>query len=129
MENSDHRDLDDAKERYLKAKQDIEKLRLKIAQSNCPLSVGEVVAAESRGRTVRFLIEDIWFAIDTSIAGELLDPVIGAKTGWTVSGPRIRKTDGQPGKHRFAISSLSFAKDGNIWVENRKTLPQILGMD
>lgn len=128
MADSDQDKLNEAKERYLQAKQDIECLRLKIARATCPFSVGDFVSVMHRDRLIKFVVEHVWFATDSSVGGELLNPVVGAVTGWTASGPRIRKTDGKPGKHQFAINSLDFHIEADIWVQHKKTLSQILGI-
>ena len=125
---SDQDKLDDAKKRYLTAKQDIGNLRLKIAHATCPFTMGDIVSAMSGDRLVKFVVEHIWYATNSSIDGELLSPVVGAPTGWTVSGPRIRKSDGEPGKHRFAVNSLDFHLDGDVWVQHKQTLSEILGI-
>tara|TARA_R100001369_G_scaffold79169_1_gene109142 strand:+ start:516 stop:935 length:420 start_codon:yes stop_codon:yes gene_type:complete len=124
----DHEKLDKAKKRYLKAKQDIKVLRLKIACSSCPFSKGDIVPVLSGGREIQFVVEHIWYAIDTSVCGELLDPVVGAETGWSVSGPKIRKSDGKPGKHQSSINSLDYHLEDDVWVQRKPTLPEILGL-
>ncbi|WP_323771987.1 hypothetical protein [Antarctobacter sp.] len=128
MAASDQDKLDEAKERYLEAKQDIEDFRLKIAHTTCPFSNGDVVSVMRGDRLIKFVVEHIWYATDSSVGGELLNPVVGAATGWTVSGPKIRKSDGKPGKHQSAINSLDFHLEGDVWVQHKPTLSEILGV-
>ncbi len=60
--------------------------------------------------------------------GELLDPVVGAETGWAASGPKIRKADGKPGKHRYAINSAEFSFEDDLWVSRPKGIEETLGI-
>lgn len=128
MVQTDQELLDEAKVRYLKAKQDVEDLRLRIAQAICPFALRDTVPVMRNGRQIEFLVEHISYAIEWSVNGELLGPVVGAATGWSVSGPKINKSDGKPGMQQAAINSLDFQLTNGVWLERRQTLTDFLGL-
>ena|SRR5215471_19065976 len=118
--------LDDAKRRYLEAKQEIEVLRSAIAAETCPLKIGETITVVDDGSEYKGVIEHIGPA---NSGQELLDPVVGAEPGWAAGGSRINKTTGQPGKWSFGINSFEAKLVAGNWVVKRQTqtLEDILG--
>lgn len=107
-------DLDQEKAKYNDAKEKIEELRLEIANSLCPLKVGERVKFSKGGKEYEGLVEHIHYAIDTM---DGLFPKIGAETGWSASGRRVNKTTGEVGNVSFSVSSLDFELQSGIWVQ------------
>lgn len=88
---NDNEALDDAKRRFLSAKADIDGLRQKIAESSCPLSVGDRVVVRDGDKTYDGIIDHIGAAPEL---GDLIELKVGAPTPWAASGKRIRKADG-----------------------------------
>ena len=91
--SSDKEKLDDAKRRYLEAKQEIERLRIAIASATCPLKIGETITVLADGNEYQGTIEHIHYANGRE---EMLDPVVGTETGWAASGSRLGKNSGNP---------------------------------
>lgn len=121
--------LDDAKRRFIEAKSEIEELRIKIAREKCPVNEGDVVQVNDDGREFSFVVELVTYHLDRdAMTGELLGPVVGAETGWAASGPKIRKSDGEPGKHRYCINGAEFGLENDRWVSRPKGIEEVLGM-
>jgi len=121
--------LDDAKRRFIEAKREIEELRTKIAHEKCPVNEGDIVQVSDDGREFSFVVELVTYHLDLDVmTGELLDPVVGAETGWAASGPKIRKSDGKPGKHRYGINGAEFSFENDRWVSRQKGIEEALGI-
>ena len=116
--------LDDAKQRFLDAKEEIARLRQQIALAACPLSLGDRVSVVDRGKTYDGMVEDIHYALTGE---ELLEPVVGAQTLWAASGHRVNKT-GEVGKWSFAIVSDSAELRDGKWVLAERSIEATLGL-
>jgi len=117
--------LNDAKRRYLDAKQEIETLRLAIAMKLCPLKVGDRIKVEDDGKEYEGIVQRVDFAVTKT---ELLDPVVGATPGWAVSGHRIKKTDGALSDWSFGFSNFNSRLDNGRWVIAKPDLNAIFGL-
>lgn len=124
--NNVERKLDDAKRKYLDAKQEIETLRLGIAKSLCPLKIGERIKIEKDGKEYEGIVEAIHYAVDNS---EFLEPVVGAPVGWRVYGHRIKKTDGNLGKRSFDFSNFDAKYENNKWVVTTRNIFYLLDIE
>ena len=122
---TDREKLDDAKRRFLEAKQEIEALRAAIAVTICPLKIGETVTIVAGGKEYQGVVEYINAANSPE---ELLDPVIGAEPGWAASGPRINKTTGKTGQWSFGINSFDARLVGGRWIVRERTMDDFLGI-
>ena len=61
----------------------MEELRIRIAQRDCPINVGDTVQVSEDGREFSFVVELITYHLDMDVmTGETLVPVVSAKTGW-----------------------------------------------
>ena len=118
-------ELDDAKARFLKAEAEIKDLRQRIADVLCPLHIGGNVTVEEEGKVFEGVVEYIHFATKQE---ELLGPVVGAETGWSVGGRRFNKTTGQVGKWTFGINSFDYKPQNGRWVRQGRSLDSILGI-
>lgn len=116
--SSDKERLDDAKRRYLEAKQEIERLRIAIASATCPLKIGQTITVLADGNEYQGIIEHIHYANGRE---EMLDPVVGTETGWAASGSRIGKNSGKPLQWSFSISSFDAKLVGGKWVITRQS--------
>lgn len=119
------RRLDEAKSAYLNAKDEIETLRLSIAEELCPLNVGDRVDVIDNGKEYQGVVEGIHYGLTDE---EMLDPVVGAATGWSVHGKRIKKTTNTVGKWGFGFSSFDAEFRDGKWVVTHKTLEERLGI-
>lgn len=117
--------LDEAKRRFLIAKKEIEELRKAIALASCPIKVGDRITVEEDGKEYSGVVEDIAPALAN---GEMFEPIVGAPTGWAVSGKKIKKTDGQISAWGFGFSSLDSTFKGGKWVVKNPTLEERLGL-
>jgi hypothetical protein len=104
---------------FLAAKEEIELLRNAIAGAFCPLKLGETITIVDGEKEHNGVIDHIGPATTFE---ELLDPVIGAETGWAASGQRINKTTSQLGSWSFEINSFEAELVGGKWVVKRRTL-------
>ncbi len=104
--------LNDAKRRYLDAKEEIETLRLRIAIKMCPLKVGDRIKINDDGKEYEGIVEDVGFALAD---GEFLSPVVDAAPGWSVSGHQIKKTDGTFITWSFSFSNFNARLDDDRW--------------
>lgn len=121
--------LDDAKRRFIEAKREIEELRVKIAHEECPVHKGDIVQVSDDGREFSFVVELVTYHLNMdAMTGELFDPVVGAETGWVASGPKIRKSDGKLGKHRYGINGAEFSFENDRWVSRPKGMEEALGI-
>jgi hypothetical protein len=117
--------LDAAKRRFLDAKDEIEKLRLEIALKECPLKLGDRISIIDNGKEYEGVVERIDGACDDT---ELLDPVVGATTGWAVSGNRIKKTDGGPSSWSFGFTSFNASFHAGKWIVEERSIEAALGL-
>jgi hypothetical protein len=116
--------LDDAKKRYLDAKNEIDTIRQHIANLLCPLKIGDKVQFSKNVETLTGIVEHIGYCSEPQ---ELLEPaLIGVKDGWCASGKRIRKTTNVIGKWSFSINSFDYCLINNVWVGREKNLDDIL---
>ena len=116
--SSDKEKLDDAKRRYLEAKQEIERMRIAIASATCPLKIGETITMLADGNEYQGIIEHIHYA---NRREEMLDPVVGTETGWAASGSRLGKNSGKPLQWSFSINSFDAKLVGGKWVITRQS--------
>ena len=116
--SSDKEKLDDAKRRYLEAKQEIERLRIAIACATCPLKIGETITVLADGNEYQGIIEHIHYANGRE---EMLDPVVGTETGWAASGSRLGKKSGKRLQWSFSINSFAAKLVGGKWVITRQS--------
>ena len=117
--------LDAAKRRFLDAKQEIDTLRQAIAEAICPLKIGERITVEEDGKQYDGVIDTI--SPDLT-ADEMLEPVVGAATGWCVSGKRIKKTDGTVSKWSFGVPSSYSKLEAGKWVIKIPSLAERFGL-
>lgn len=117
--------LDDAKRRYLDAKKEVETLRLAIALRLCPLKVGDSIKVEEGGNEYEGIVESVHFALSD---GEFFDPVVGATPGWTVSGHRIKKTDGTLSSWSFGFSNFNSSLNNGRWIITARDIKATLGL-
>ena len=121
---SDQDDLDDAKRRFLLVKDEIDTLRLKIALAACPLQLGERVTVKNSEAVFDGVVDTISPSL---VIADLIEPVVGAPTGWAASGKRINKTTGEVGKWSFSVSSGAELRDG-VWHIPAGGLEATLGL-
>ncbi len=115
--------LDDAKHRFLIAREEIESLRQDIAESLCPLKVGDTVSIVDNGKEYDGVVEYINPATPPC---EFLNPVAGVDTGWVVGGHRINKGTGEVGKWFFGINSLESKLVNGQWVLKKQGIEKFL---
>ncbi|MBL4761036.1 MAG: hypothetical protein JKY80_09395 [Mariprofundaceae bacterium] len=124
---TDEEKLDDAKKRYLDAKEEIELLREKIALANCPLKIGDRITIIDGSKSNEGIIESVYAVTSRS---EFMSPIVGATTGWGVDCGRINKTTGKVGKRRIGINSFDARQvDGNWEVIPRSLEDYLLSPD
>ena len=117
--------LDDAKRRYLQAKEDMEELREKIALEICPVKIGETLTIVDGSKEYRGVVEGIG---SLRAREELLQPVVGAETGWAAWGHRIKKTTDEKSKWTFGINNFDWHYENKRWVKTPRTLEDTLGL-
>lgn len=122
---NDNEALDDAKRRFLSAKADIDELRQKIAESSCPLSIGDRVVVRDGDKTYDGIIDHIGAAPELD---DLIEPKVGAPTPWAASGKRIRKADGEKSRWGFAIPADAEHVDG-VWHIPKRSIERTLGLE
>lgn len=122
---TDEQALDMAKQAFLDAEREIERLRLKIAVSSCPLKIGDAVDVRDGGRRFKGLVDRIHFA---TTAEEMLGPIVGAPTGWVATGQRLKKQTQEVGKWTFAIDGMTSSLVGCEWVLAKRDIETALGI-
>ena len=108
---TDQEALDDAKRRYLEARDDIDRLRQKLAAAACPLQIGDRVTVKDGEKTYEGIVQRISAAPTIE---DHLNPSPGAPTPWAASGRRIRKSDGELSKRGFTIPADAEVR-GGVW--------------
>ncbi|GAA3075604.1 hypothetical protein GCM10010520_23380 [Rhizobium viscosum] len=116
--------LDIARQAFLDAKEEIRRLRNKIAHDTCPLAIGDRITIVDGANEYDGIVTSISSAADKR---ELLDPVVGLASGWSVQGPKVKK-DGERSKHGFGLSSLEAVLTNGKWVVTRQSLNDIFGI-
>jgi hypothetical protein len=114
------KNLEDARQRFNTAKDDIERLRNQIAVGTCPLSIGETVPLTKDGKDFEGVVDMIRAKPDWAEAHP------DQNVEWIASGNRINKTTGKPGEWGFDISSDSSTQERGRW--RVKTLNEIFGI-
>ncbi|WP_093928208.1 hypothetical protein [Sulfitobacter dubius] len=101
----------------------------KSLMEKCPVNEGDVVQVNYDGREFSFVVELATYHLDMDpMTGELPGAVAGAETGWAASGPKMRKSDGEPGKHRYCINGAEFSLEHDRWVSQPKGIEEALGI-
>lgn len=116
--------LDDARRRFIDAKNELEEIRNRIARNDCPLNIGERVTVVDGSSHYDGVVDHIGAILSPE---EFVRPVIGMPVRWAASGRRIKKTTGQLGKWTFAIPSDADLING-IWHLRKKGLEATLGL-
>ena len=116
--------LDDAKRRFLEAKKDLEEIRSRMANQDCPLEVGDRVSIVDGSRRYDGVVDHIGAALSYE---ELVEPVLGLPVSWSASGRRIKKGTGELGSWTFAIQSDAEFRDG-AWHLRKRGLEATLGL-
>ena len=96
--------LDDAKKRFLAAKDEIEELRLKIATALCPLKVGDHVSVIEQTRGYEGIVDRIDYCTEAS---EMLGPIVGSPTSWSVGGLKKSKNSDDLTTRQFSLCGLN----------------------
>jgi hypothetical protein len=122
---NDYERLDDAKRRFLAAKKEIDELRQAIAVATCPIKIEDRISVEEDGKEYDGVVDDIGPALTNR---EIIEPIVGAPTGWVVSGKKIKKTDGEISTWGFGFSSFHSTFEGGKWVVKNPTLEESLGL-
>jgi hypothetical protein len=117
--------LDDAKAAFLEAEKEIEELRSAIATEICPIKIGDTVTVVDEGKEYTGVVDYIGAGLTYE---EMLKPVVGAVTGWSVGGKRMKKTTKTLGTWSFGFSSLDAKLENGKWIVKRKTLEEQLGL-
>ncbi|MEY8798750.1 hypothetical protein AB9K35_00170 [Leisingera sp. XS_AS12] len=121
--------LDDTERRFIEAQHEIEALRTKIAHEKCPVNECDVVQVNYDGQEFLFVVGLATYHLDMdAMTGELLGPVVGAETGSAAFGSKTRKSDGEPGKHRYCINGAEFSLENDRWVSQPKGIEEALGI-
>lgn len=114
-------ELEEARQRFNTAKDDIARIRDQIAIKNCPLSVGQIVPLTKDGKDYDGIIDSIRAKPDWG------ETHLGHGVDWIASGKRINKTTGERGEWGFDISGESSTQERGRW--RHKTLYETLGID
>lgn len=105
--------LDKLKTDIIVLRERIQNLEGEIAVEICPIKIGDMITISDNGKTYDGVVEEI---SAHSAPYDAINPTVGNRPTWRVSGPRINKGSGEPGKWNFAFGGNRASLINGVWV-------------
>lgn len=118
--------LEHQKSVYIRAKDEIDRLRDEIAMRDCPLKIGDRVWVQEGDKRFEGQVE---YVVGVASPDELLGPETGVKSGWSAGGRRYKSTTGELSEvWTFAVVSFEYVLEGGVWIRRERGIEATLGL-